>query len=658
MISSHRQTGTNARKKMQVSYVIRDEIEKYHRSGVNSLKYDPVLNRLYSSGRDSIIRIWNTKNINNPYISPMEHHTDWVNDCVLCCNGKTLISASSDTTVKVWNAHKAFCMSTLRTHKDYVKALAYARDREQVASAGLDRAIFLWDVNTLTALTASNNTVTTSSLAGNKDSIYSVAMNSMGTIIVSGSTEKVLRIWDPRTCQKLMKLKGHTDNVKALVLNRDGTQCLSGSSDGSVKLWSLSQQRCISTYRMHTEGVWAIQVNEAFTTMYTGGRDRKVWATDIKNFDNRILICEEKAPVLKIELVAGESNSLWIATSDCSINNWSLKSIVGFGDHQSNLKIPAITSPAMTICGGASIKNYHILNDKRHILSKDSEENIAIWDVLTAKKVEDLGCADFDDEVKKRFKTIFIPNWFTVDLKTGMITIHLEESDCFLAWVSAQEVGFGGTTDVTDTKLNLGSLVLQALLEHWPATFVKPELDDLNQSKITQCEAKGGNQFFSIPGHTPVIFSEVGGRTQVRFLCRDAGGDTEQITINETIPRWVHEIVVQRNLPRFNKISFSLQQYLLNNRNSTLPPKRDRLSASDMLQIRKVIEHVYEKVIGQESSNAIDRNDLETVANDDKVEILCNDQILDANMDLRTVKHFIWKQGSDLTLHYRIVDQR
>ena len=41
-----------------------------------------------------------------------------------------------------------------------MKALAYAKDREQVASAGLDRAIFLWDVNTLTALTASNNTVT------------------------------------------------------------------------------------------------------------------------------------------------------------------------------------------------------------------------------------------------------------------------------------------------------------------------------------------------------------------------------------------------------------------------------------------------------------------------------------------------------------------
>ena len=207
-----------------MSFVIREEGERCHRAGVNSLQYDPYLSRLYTAGRDSIIRIWNVRNHADPYVQSMEHHTDWVNDIQLCCGGKNLISASSDTTVKVWNAHKGFCMSTLRTHKDYVKALAYAKDREQVASAGLDKAIFLWDVNTLTALTASNNTVTTSSLNGNKDSIYSLAMNPSGTVIVSGSTERVLRVWDPRSCAKMMKLKGHADNVKALILNKDGTQ--------------------------------------------------------------------------------------------------------------------------------------------------------------------------------------------------------------------------------------------------------------------------------------------------------------------------------------------------------------------------------------------------------------------------------------------------
>ena len=70
-----------------------------------------------------------------------------------------VLSASSDTTVKVWDAYGGYCMSTLRTHKDYVKALAYAKDRELVASGGFDKQIFLWDVNVLTALTATNNTV-------------------------------------------------------------------------------------------------------------------------------------------------------------------------------------------------------------------------------------------------------------------------------------------------------------------------------------------------------------------------------------------------------------------------------------------------------------------------------------------------------------------
>lgn len=176
------------RKKTQVSFVIRDEEERRHKAGVSALQLDPVQGRLYSAGRDSIIRVWHTStNAQDRYIQSMEHHTDWVNDIVLCCGGKNLISASSDTTVKVWNAHKGFCMSTLRTHKDYVRTLAYAKDKEQVASAGLDRAIFLWDVNTLTALTASNNTVTTSSLSGSMESIYSLAMNPPGTVLVSGS---------------------------------------------------------------------------------------------------------------------------------------------------------------------------------------------------------------------------------------------------------------------------------------------------------------------------------------------------------------------------------------------------------------------------------------------------------------------------------------
>ena len=41
--------------------------------------------------------------------------------------------------------------------------------------------------------------------------------------------------------------------------------------------------------------------------------------------------------------------------------------------------------------------------------------------LLQASKVKDLGKnVDFEEEIKLRSKMVFVPNWFTVDLKTGV----------------------------------------------------------------------------------------------------------------------------------------------------------------------------------------------------------------------------------------------
>ena len=46
------------------------------------------------------------------------------------------------------------------THTHTHRCLAYAKDTEMVASAGLDKNIYLWDIKTLTSLTSANNTIT------------------------------------------------------------------------------------------------------------------------------------------------------------------------------------------------------------------------------------------------------------------------------------------------------------------------------------------------------------------------------------------------------------------------------------------------------------------------------------------------------------------
>lgn len=76
--------------------------------------------------------------------------------------------------------------------------------------------------------------------------------------------------------------------------------------------------------------------------------------------------------------------------------------------------------PDLTIRGGPSIRHFHVLNDKRSVLTKDTDNNVAVYDVLKAIKVADLGPVDLDEEIKRRTKTVFVPSWFNVDLKTGV----------------------------------------------------------------------------------------------------------------------------------------------------------------------------------------------------------------------------------------------
>lgn len=75
--------------------------------------------------------------------------------------------------------------------------------------------------------------------------------------------------------------------------------------------------------------------------------------------------------------------------------------------------------------------------------------------------------------------------------------------------------------------------------------------------------------------------------------------------------------------------------------------QRDRLSASDMLHVRKVIEHVYEKVVGNESSgnsgNHADKEQAGPQSEEEqeefgalaeaRVELLCHEQVSPVRQD-------------------------
>lgn len=136
-----------------------------------------------------------------------------------------------------------------------------------------------------------------------KNSVYSLAVEPMGRVLVSGSTDKFIRLYDSRSREKKMKLRGHQDMVKSVLINDDATMVVSASGDGTVKTWDLRQQRCFHTYHVHRDSVWTLTFDRERGQDYvvSGGRDKNVHYIDTKRNEVCHLLRAEH-PVLSVRI--------------------------------------------------------------------------------------------------------------------------------------------------------------------------------------------------------------------------------------------------------------------------------------------------------------------------------------------------------------------
>ena len=118
----------------------------------------------------------------------------------------------------------------LKGHTERVNSVAFSNDGMQIVSGSSDKSVRVWDVST---------GVEIKELKGHIGAVYSVAFSSVGTQIVSG-IDKYVHVWDVSTGMKLKELKGHSRRVNLVAFSSDGTQIASGSYDNSVRVWDAS----------------------------------------------------------------------------------------------------------------------------------------------------------------------------------------------------------------------------------------------------------------------------------------------------------------------------------------------------------------------------------------------------------------------------------
>lgn len=140
-----------------------------------------------------------------------------------------LLAVATGTGIWLYRLPQLEAISVLVGHSRPVRTLAWSPDSLQLASAGDDETIHLWEVS-------SGNEV--GQLSGEADWIRVLAWSPDGLQLASGGNETVITLWDPRSGQEIRQLSGHEGSIRALAWSPDGQRLASTSNDRTIRIWT------------------------------------------------------------------------------------------------------------------------------------------------------------------------------------------------------------------------------------------------------------------------------------------------------------------------------------------------------------------------------------------------------------------------------------
>jgi glucose repression regulatory protein TUP1 len=184
---------------------------------------------------------------------------DGVTTVAISPDTKYVAAGSLDKSVRVWDIMQGYLLERLEGpegHKDSVYSVAFSPSGKELVSGSLDKTIKMWELSTsrLPGNTGPKGGRCIKTFEGHRvsyskfhlwqrtncrqDFVLSVALTPDASWVMSGSKDRGVQFWDPRTGYTQLMLQGHKNSVISVAPSPTGGFFATGSGDMRARIWS------------------------------------------------------------------------------------------------------------------------------------------------------------------------------------------------------------------------------------------------------------------------------------------------------------------------------------------------------------------------------------------------------------------------------------